>query len=502
MSIITFYSYKGGVGRSMALANVAVLLARQGRRVLVVDWDLEAPGIEKYFTDLRIETAGLGLLPMLHRVAAGETPDYTDFTWKVTSPDEALTFTFLQSGRETDPEYFQNLERFSWPDFFARQGGNFLEALRERWLAEFDCVLIDSRTGLSDAGGVCTIQLPDIIVALFTPARQSLFGVRDVMRLAKAARQRLAFDREALSVVPVPSRIEATQASLADWMTQFATEMNEFFADWLPSTTDRRQVLERLALPHTSNVSHGEQLAVLPGRTETIGLASQYEKLASILASDLEDLSSVVSVPSPAPAPVRSAARRRESEDYKYDLYMSYARSELTTEWMEHHFVPVLSHWVELISGQRPSIFFDKAVLTAAAEWAEVQKQALSRSRLLIPVLSPSYFRSRWCRAEFETFEQRNKGGYASLLIPVVISGGEAFPREVQKYQWADFRDEMVPLRQFASSPRYEQFHDKVKRLAQDVVDALGHVPSYNPGWPLVNPSDAEVIDPAVPRFT
>jgi len=34
---ITFYSYKGGVGRSMALANVAAVLALEGKRVLVVD---------------------------------------------------------------------------------------------------------------------------------------------------------------------------------------------------------------------------------------------------------------------------------------------------------------------------------------------------------------------------------------------------------------------------------------------------------------------------------
>ena len=48
-TVYTFYSYKGGVGRSMALANVAALLSKWGQKVLVVDWDLEAPGIEKYF---------------------------------------------------------------------------------------------------------------------------------------------------------------------------------------------------------------------------------------------------------------------------------------------------------------------------------------------------------------------------------------------------------------------------------------------------------------------
>jgi MinD-like ATPase involved in chromosome partitioning or flagellar assembly len=47
--VVTFYSYKGGVGRSFALANVAVILAQWGARVLAVDWDTEAPGLVHYF---------------------------------------------------------------------------------------------------------------------------------------------------------------------------------------------------------------------------------------------------------------------------------------------------------------------------------------------------------------------------------------------------------------------------------------------------------------------
>ena len=47
--IITFYSYKGGTGRTMALANTAWILAASGKRVLTVDWDLEAPGLHRFF---------------------------------------------------------------------------------------------------------------------------------------------------------------------------------------------------------------------------------------------------------------------------------------------------------------------------------------------------------------------------------------------------------------------------------------------------------------------
>lgn len=48
-TVVTFYSFKGGTGRTMAMANVAWILATNGKRVLVMDWDLEAPGLHRYF---------------------------------------------------------------------------------------------------------------------------------------------------------------------------------------------------------------------------------------------------------------------------------------------------------------------------------------------------------------------------------------------------------------------------------------------------------------------
>ena len=67
-SITTFYSYKGGVGRTMALANIAVLLAKEGLRVLIVDWDLEAPGLHRYF-QLEDELGRDGLIDLLEHCA-------------------------------------------------------------------------------------------------------------------------------------------------------------------------------------------------------------------------------------------------------------------------------------------------------------------------------------------------------------------------------------------------------------------------------------------------
>ena len=47
--ILTFYSYKGGTGRTMLLANLGWLLAAAGQRVLMIDWDFEAPGLHRYY---------------------------------------------------------------------------------------------------------------------------------------------------------------------------------------------------------------------------------------------------------------------------------------------------------------------------------------------------------------------------------------------------------------------------------------------------------------------
>ena len=71
--IITFYSYKGGTGRTMALANVAWILASNGKRVLAVDWDLEAPGLHRYFRPFLLDkdlTSSPGIIDLVWDFAA------------------------------------------------------------------------------------------------------------------------------------------------------------------------------------------------------------------------------------------------------------------------------------------------------------------------------------------------------------------------------------------------------------------------------------------------
>src|SRR5215468_1095452 len=85
-------------------------------------------------------------------------------------------------------------------------GGSFIESLRADWKKEYDFVLIDSRTGITDTGGVCTIALPDLIVPVFVANYQNIEGVLDVLKRAQRGRQALAYDRPPALVLPILSR--------------------------------------------------------------------------------------------------------------------------------------------------------------------------------------------------------------------------------------------------------------------------------------------------------
>jgi cellulose biosynthesis protein BcsQ len=302
--IVTFYSYKGGTGRSLALANVAVLLASQGHRVLAVDFDLEAPGLSRYLQSeadpdilLDREQGLLDLLVAVHRAEPEQTPpDWRDFVTTVRRHSGG-ELSLMTSGRR-DEDYATRVLAFEWDDFFAYHGGgDFIERMRDDWRKEYDFVLVDSRTGITDTGGICTIQLPDVIVAVFTASEQSVGGVLEVLGRAERGRQALAYDRAKLSVVPLPSRFEAqTEYELARrWLDRFVRDFAVYYQSWVPRRVPVRKVLERTALPYVPYFSYGEPLPVMTeGTTAPGSLGYTLGTLARLLAGRLSNAEEIV----------------------------------------------------------------------------------------------------------------------------------------------------------------------------------------------------------------
>lgn len=287
--IYTFYSFKGGVGRSMTLANVAAWLSKWGQRVLIVDFDLEAPGIEKYFRPWLQGGRQDGIVDLVHEFKSGNNPNWRDYLLEA-GPPKARKIDIISAGRD-DADYVARLRALDWEDLFENFGfGKYLETLRREWSTEYNAVLIDSRTGVTDIGGICTIHLPDVVVVMFTANEQSLVGARKVLQSARVGHNRLPIDRRRLLVVPVPSRDETnSEYKLAEqWRRErFAKELGEFFDDWVPLDDSPASVLNYLKIPYFAYWSFGERVPVLeqedPENPKT--LAAAYQPLAKLILS-------------------------------------------------------------------------------------------------------------------------------------------------------------------------------------------------------------------------
>ena len=297
--IVTFYSYKGGVGRSMALANIAVLLARLGKKVLVVDWDLEAPGLNRYFrsANLTAATKEGGLLRLLESAAPGDANiGYRDYL-RSTNDAGYSTIDLLTSG-DGSSDYFEKLATFSWTEFFGeRHGAQWLEKLRAQWKDNYDFVLIDSRTGITDSGGVCTIQLPDVLVFVIGPNHQNLDGCRRIFSSIHQARANLPFDKSKLLVLPVVSRLDGREESTLskEWLNRCVDAFAPMFDDWLPKECTPLDVLERTKLPHVPRYSFGEELAVLAEReSDPDQLPYYYSAITRIIGSNFRGVLDVI----------------------------------------------------------------------------------------------------------------------------------------------------------------------------------------------------------------
>src|SRR5438477_13158563 len=85
MFVVTFYSYKGGVGRTASLVNTAFRLAHLDKRVFIIDFDLEAPGIDEFRLS-GDDRERPGLVEYITTFATkGEVPSLNDFVFQASS---------------------------------------------------------------------------------------------------------------------------------------------------------------------------------------------------------------------------------------------------------------------------------------------------------------------------------------------------------------------------------------------------------------------------------
>mgnify|MGYP002654296179 CR=1 FL=1 len=181
MKVITFYSYKGGVGRTLAASNFAVYLAKLGLKTVVIDFDLEAPGIDAKFGLPELPSNQKGLLDYI--LLFQQTNQALESLQDILIPvpldnSEKTTLWLIPAGQYLSENYYRQLNQLDWGIIFSeeRDGVSFFQQFLARIKSELnaDFVIIDSRTGITESSGLCTQQLADEVVMLSSLSSESI----------------------------------------------------------------------------------------------------------------------------------------------------------------------------------------------------------------------------------------------------------------------------------------------------------------------------------------
>jgi MinD-like ATPase involved in chromosome partitioning or flagellar assembly len=206
--IVSFYSYKGGVGRSLCLANIAAALARRGHRVVCIDCDLEAGGLHTIF---QIESTRIRFTIL--DVILGSRPASIErslINLSSTVSDNALggELWLLPAVSEV------GLVRRALADQrdLTSVIREIIRQIEDRLFPQY--ILVDSRSGFADLAATA-IQAADKLVCVLRPNRQNADGLRMLLQILSVRRS----SPEAflvLSQVPAPDDIQLTRRMIED----------------------------------------------------------------------------------------------------------------------------------------------------------------------------------------------------------------------------------------------------------------------------------------------
>jgi hypothetical protein len=193
---------------------------------------------------------------------------------------------------------------------------------------------------------------------------------------------------------------------------------------------------------------------------------------------------------------------------YKYDFFISYSRHGTAQQWLLNHFYKKLCECLADQLSPPPKVYMDRG-MSKGVHWPSSLQHALHRSKIMIQVLSPGYFKSNWCMAELRSMQAREKLlGFASpeipqgLIYPILYSDSQNFPLEQRQRSWWDLKAYAQPDPVYQQTVEFIEFHRKMIEVATDLAELVQQVPPWQADWPLVVTPDPVLLPQApLPRF-
>jgi CobQ/CobB/MinD/ParA nucleotide binding domain len=293
MRTITYYSYKGGVGRTLLVANTARYLSTLGKTVFALDLDLEAPGLHYKF-ELGSEPKQLmnvaGIVDILVRFLKQEPlpESFDNYISHVEVVEGAGSIHVMRAGTAPSGEYWRLLSQVNWYEMFygpKPTGVPFFLELKERIRLHYnpDFLLIDARTGITEMGGIATTLLPDSVVCLALTSVEHLEGLRAVMHGIKQTSSR---EGAPVQLLPVISRLSQRKDEDSELAT-IRTYLNSPIKEGGPSLD-----LDELMTLHTEPLLDSREQLLVGGKNSPhdLPLLRDYLRLFSkiIPAEDIQ----------------------------------------------------------------------------------------------------------------------------------------------------------------------------------------------------------------------
>ncbi|MGN9911821.1 FxSxx-COOH system tetratricopeptide repeat protein [Phytohabitans sp. LJ34] len=390
--MVTFYSFTGGTGRTMALANIAWILAAAGHRVLITDWNFEAPALHRYFRPfLRPESTeqATGVADLVRgyewdfargaaewKRHAQVAPHVIGIDWEF--PGDGCLH-LLTAGRQ-DRLYAPTLSAMNWDEFYERyEGGAFLDELRADMRRGYDYTLVDSRSGWNEVADICTIQLPDVLVNCFTLSAQGIEGAAET-----AASVRYRYGGREIRILPVPTRVDTAEQEKAEIGRMLAMSRLAGLPSRL-SESEREEYWRAVELPYRPFYAFEEILATFGDRPGSASsLLSAYEALTHHITEG------AVTRLAPVHDPLRAytlAQFTRRSAVVEEELALAYVPADqVWAEWIERLLMSagVRVHDAPLSTterGTRRASHEARLLLIVSAASADIQATLVPRKR-------------------------------------------------------------------------------------------------------------------------
>jgi tetratricopeptide (TPR) repeat protein/MinD-like ATPase involved in chromosome partitioning or flagellar assembly len=429
--IITFYSYKGGVGRSFALANIAATLAVWGYQVLCIDWDLEAPGLNHYFQSWIQTSNKSGMVELITDFSETGRLRWQEHLTYVRFPKAKKELSFISAGNQND-SYAGRVQAINWTALYeTNELGKSLELARNEWKSQFDFVFIDSRTGITDAGGICTVQLPDVLAFVFTANRQSLDGAVDVVRRAMNQRTKLPYDRGGLLTLPLISHFDIREEKklAEEWLGIFRRELASFYQGWADKALVAADIQNHTRIPYFSYWSFGERLPVVEEETsDAESINYHFHTLAALVANGFSSTGLLVENRDSFVNAARWAIRdQQENEPPATHIFLSYSTDDSS----------IADELASMLRTRGLSIKLSSDSVEPGTGWQSRLTDDLQAAQSFVVLVGKAF--DRWQNEQLRTFANINvREGLSRQIVPVLLPEADvdSIPPFLQQFRF------------------------------------------------------------------